>query len=308
MGSSVDASATETDGDTTETDIDVDADSDADDYPPLSDSCPFSEGEKVLAYHNLRIYPAKVRRIEFQMNEWKYFVHYLGWSKNWDEWVGMDRLLKFSEENVQKQKALGKKQGIDKNTKPVRASQIKPKNFARGKKWKNDSVAKEAIPVEKLVNIQIPPTLKKQLVDDCEFITHLGQLVRLPRAPTVDKILKKYLDYRIKRDGMISDSAGEILKGLRCYFDKALPVMLLYERERQQYQEAIANNVSPSTIYGAEHLLRLFVKLPELLFHANIEKETSKELQLELLDFLNGTTMKICKIKEISHSLQKNVI
>eukprot|EP00261_Vitis_vinifera_P031113 XP_019072356.1 PREDICTED: protein MRG1 isoform X3 [Vitis vinifera] len=253
MGSSVDASATETDGDTTETDIDVDADSDTDDYPPLSDSCPFSEGEKVLAYHNLRIYPAKVRRIEFQMNEWKYFVHYLGWSKNWDEWVGMDRLLKFSEENVQKQKALGKKQGIDKNTKPVRASQIKPKNFARGKKWKNDCVTK---------------------------------LIRLPRAPTVDKILKKYLDYRIKRDGMISDSAGEILKGLRCYFDKALPVMLLYERERQQYQEAIANNVSPSTIYGAEHLLRLFVKLPELLFHANIEKETSKELQMELLDFL----------------------
>ncbi|RVW40452.1 hypothetical protein CK203_092366 [Vitis vinifera] len=46
---------------------------------------------------------------------------------------------------------------------------------ARGKKWKNDCVTKEAIPVEKLVNIQIPPTLKKQLVDDCEFITHLGQ-------------------------------------------------------------------------------------------------------------------------------------
>ena len=61
----------------------------------------------------------------------------------------------------------------------------------------------------------------------------------------------------------ISDSAGEILKGLRCYFDKALPVMLLYERERQQYQEAIANNVSPSTIYGAEHLLRLF----GMIFH-----------------------------------------
>ena len=65
MGSSVDASATETDGDTTETDIDVDADSDTDDYPPLSDSCPFSEGEKVLAYHNLRIYPAKVLFLSF---------------------------------------------------------------------------------------------------------------------------------------------------------------------------------------------------------------------------------------------------
>ena len=56
----------------------------------------------------------------------------------------------------------------------------------------------------------------------------------------------------------ISDSIGEILNGLRCYFDKALPAMLLYKSERQQYQEAIAEHVSPSTLYGAEQLLRLF--------------------------------------------------
>ena len=55
-----------------------------------------------------------------------------------------------------------------------------------------------------------------------------------------------------------ADSIGEILKGIRCYFDKALPMMLLYKRERQQHSEAIVDNVSPSTIYGAEHLLRLF--------------------------------------------------
>lgn len=44
------------------------------------------------------------------------------------------------------------------------------------------------------------------------------------------------------------------------YFDKTLPVMLLYKRERQQYHDAITDNVSPSTVYGAEHLLRLFGK------------------------------------------------
>lgn len=31
--------------------------------------------------------------------------------------------------------------------------------------------------MENFVNIQIPPPLKKQLVDDCEFITHLGKVV-----------------------------------------------------------------------------------------------------------------------------------
>lgn len=56
----------------------------------------------------------------------------------------------------------------------------------------------------------------------------------------------------------MTDSITEILNGLRCYFDKALPLMLLYKKERQQYHEAVTNNVSPSTVYGAEHLLRLF--------------------------------------------------
>ena len=34
--------------------------------------------------------------------------------------------------------------------------------------------------------------------------------------------------------------------------------MLLYKKERQQYHEVVTDNISPSTIYGAEHLLRLF--------------------------------------------------
>lgn len=112
------------------------------------------------------------------------------------------------------------------------------------------------------------------------------QLVKLPRTPNVDDILKKYLEYRSKSDDLKAHSVEEILKGLCCYFDKALPVMLLYKNERQQYEKAIADNVSPSSVYGAEHLLRLFVKLPELLVDANIEEETSKELLQRLADFL----------------------
>ncbi|GKU94808.1 hypothetical protein SLEP1_g8245 [Rubroshorea leprosula] len=84
----------------------------------------------------------------------------------------------------------------------------------------------------------------------------------------------------------MADSIGEILKGVRCYFDKALPMMLLYKKERQQYHKAVLGDVSPSTVYGAEHLLRLFVKLPELLAYANVEEETLTNLQQKLLDFL----------------------
>ncbi|KAM7510425.1 hypothetical protein LguiB_009300 [Lonicera macranthoides] len=209
--------------------------------------------------------------------------------------------MKYTEENVLKQKALDKKQGVDKNAKPARSTQTKLKistdakvdkedsksNGAKGKKRKADSsVEKDNTSTEKLIKIQIPSTLKKQLVDDWEFITQQNKLVKLPRSPNVDEILKKYLEYRSKKDGMMSDADGEILNGLRCYFDKSLPIILLYKRERQQYHDAVADNVSPSIIYGAEHLLRLFVKLPELLSYVIIEEETLVRLQQKLLDFL----------------------
>ncbi|XP_077225214.1 MRG family protein isoform X2 [Tasmannia lanceolata] len=218
----------------------------------------------------------------------------------WDEWVSMDRLMKFTEESVRKQNSLAKNQSADKNPKSGRSAQVKPKssndtkgdkedvrNYGRGKKRKGDVgiEEKDIGSIEKLLKIQFPSTLKKQLVDDCGFVTQLGKLVKLPRSPNVDDILKKYLDYKVKKDGKIGET-GEILNGLRAYFDKALPVMLLYKKERQQYNEAVVNNVSPSTVYGAEHLLRLFVKLPELLAYVNMEEGALTRLQQKLLDFL----------------------
>ena len=50
---------------------------------------------------------------------------YLG--NSWDEWVGTDRLMKHTDENLQKQRALDKKQGVDKSSKSGRSAQTKPK-------------------------------------------------------------------------------------------------------------------------------------------------------------------------------------
>ncbi|KAJ9562364.1 hypothetical protein OSB04_007524 [Centaurea solstitialis] len=315
MGSSKDDSAT-ADGDK----------STANRRRPESNSNLYSDGEKVLAYHGPRIYEAKasmhrlcfissifmlcfsvstlkVQKAEIRKNEWKFFVHYLlhHLDNSWDEWVGVDRLMKYTDENIMKQQALDKKQGVDKNPKSGRSTQAKPKaatdvkvekedvksSGAKGKKRKSDSsTEKENASIEKPVKIQIPSALKKQLVDDWEFVNHQDKLVKLPRSPNVDDILAKYLEYRSKKDGMMTDAVGEILKGLRCYFDRALPVILLYNKERKQYHELVTDNISPSTIYGAEHLLRLFVKLPELLPYVNIEEDLATRLQQKFLDFL----------------------
>ncbi|XP_044470210.1 protein MRG1-like isoform X2 [Mangifera indica] len=275
-------------GSSSKEDTASDGDTSSRETPP-PDSSLFSEGERVLAYHGPRVYEAKVQKAEVRKKEWRFYVHYLGWNKNWDEWVGADRLLKYTEENLMKQQALQKKQGVDKSSKSGRPGHSKQKGstVAKGKKRKSDSsVEKDNLSLERLIKIQIPPTLKKQLVDDWEFVTQQDQLVKLPRSPNVDQILTKYIQYRTKKENLLVGTVIEIMRGIRLYFDKALPAMLLYKKEREQYHHVIVNNVSPSTIYGAEHLLRLFVKLPELLLYVDIEDETLTRMQQKLTDFL----------------------
>ncbi|CAA0840677.1 Protein MRG1 [Striga hermonthica] len=210
--------------------------------------------------------------------------------ESWDEWVSVDRLLKYTEENVLKQDQLNNEHATERSSKPGRQSQDNTKSSVglSGKERECDIDVKEesVAPWEKLMSIQIPSALKKQLVNDQECITHLGQLVKLPRSPSVCEILNKYSDYRVKKDGVIVETVVEIISGLRCYFDKALPAMLLYKEEREQYKQVIADNTPPSCIYGAEHFLRLFVKLPEMLSSVYIEMETFQDLQQILMDFL----------------------
>lgn len=54
-------------------------------------------GEKVICSHHGVMYEAKV--ININESEQKYFVHYQGWNKNWDEWVLADRLKQFTPAN-----------------------------------------------------------------------------------------------------------------------------------------------------------------------------------------------------------------
>jgi len=63
-------------------------------------------GEKILCFHGPLIYEAKIQNTELQNKVWKYFIHYHGWNKNWDEWVPEARMLKHSEKNCAIQKDL----------------------------------------------------------------------------------------------------------------------------------------------------------------------------------------------------------
>ena len=78
----------------------------------------------------------------------------------------------------------------------------------------------------------------------------------------------------------------EFTKGIKTYFDRALGSILLYKFEKRQFKQQLADAPSApaSSIYGLNHLLRLFVKLPTLLAHTNMGEEDIKDLQSHLAD------------------------
>ncbi|XP_074381000.1 protein MRG1-like isoform X4 [Apium graveolens] len=162
----------------------------------------YVEGEIVLAFHKGNWYEAKVQKVESRMDAWTYFVHYLGWKKRWDEWLNTEHLKKLNKVDVQKQLVQRGRSAMVKDLKP---------ESARGKIGNSESFIEEkrSITDENLLNIEIPSTLKKQLLDDCEYVTHLGKLVKLPRTPNVDDILKKYFALRVKKnDNMFFGQEG----------------------------------------------------------------------------------------------------
>ena len=71
----------------------------------------------------------------------------------------------------------------------------------------------------------------------------------------------------------------QITNGLKAYFDKTLRPMLLYPEENGQADALLGEGkVLPSAVYGGEHLLRLFVKLPDILPYTEMDEDSLETL------------------------------
>lgn len=87
---------------------------------------------------------------------------------------------------------------------------------------------------------------------------------------------------------IISEVAREVCEGLCDYFNVALGSFLLYPFERVQLKDVLkTSEAAPlSQIYGAIHLLRLFVKIPSLLSQTATTISTSAVLRDEFIKIL----------------------
>lgn len=106
------------------------------------------------------------------------------------------------------------------------------------------------------------------------------QIHELPRDVTVDKILNDFKESRPDK-GEVLD---EYIQGIQLYFNKTLHTQLLYRTEHDQYDQLFGEQPGkqPSSMYGAEHLLRLFVEMPRLVVETNMDTDTLLEVREKL--------------------------
>ncbi|SPJ78406.1 related to Chromo domain protein Alp13 [Fusarium torulosum] len=280
---------------------------------------PFSKDEKVLCFHMDMLYEAKIMDVqpgEKPSDGYKYKVHYKGWKNTWDDWVLVDRIRPFDDEhkelaaqlhaqvkhNIQRSTKLPKK-GLRSGAESARVSEERSgsatvqggRGGRRGKDWELEQ--EDSFHNKPMINLPVPDHIQAMLVDDWENITKNNQLVPLPHAKPVTKILEDYLAHEQphREEGSSSmDILEEVIAGFREYFEKALSRILLYRFERHQYMDlkklwentdANPEITNVCDVYGAEHLARLIVSLPELLAQTNMDQQSVSRLREEIGKF-----------------------
>uniref|UniRef100_A0A8D3ATN4 Mortality factor 4-like protein 1 n=1 Tax=Scophthalmus maximus TaxID=52904 RepID=A0A8D3ATN4_SCOMX len=253
--------------------------------------------ERVLCFHGPLLYEAKCVKINIKDKQIKYFIHYSGWNKNWDEWVPESRVLKYVDSNLQKQKELQRANHVfyvcaAPGPGEGPSSGGDPTHPPRKKRARVDpTVESEETFINQVeVKIKIPEELKPWLVDDWDLITRQKQLFHLPAKKNVDAVLEDYANYKKSRGNSDSKefAVNEVVAGIREYFNVMLGTQLLYKFERPQYADILANHpdTSISQIYGAPHLLRLFVRIGAMLAYTPLDEKSLALLLSYLQDFL----------------------
>jgi len=144
---------------------------------------------------------------------------------------------------------------------------------AKRRAWRIYKEKKEQmrmIDVPEHLRLRVPPRMKKELYDEYVSVVESGQILPLPRAPTVSDIVKNWNQKVVEEVESMSDETREavaiVVKNLLEYFNLGLRQFLLYRSEVPLYDKVIVEGKKePADVYGAEHLVRLLVKLPELV-------------------------------------------
>ncbi len=246
----------------------------------------FKVSDIVLAYHGTLLYEAEILGVNKHPTTnvvLSYVVHYQGFKKSWESIVPRASVFEHNDDNLRVAHRL--LQGAKMRQQAIRPiEQGTPQPRSSEDDSGTDSMPKpeangESASVQSLFHL--PSALKRQLVDDWEFVTKENRLVKLPRDIAVDEIIHKWITSYKDPENM---ARREVADGIHSYFNAALSTMLLYKFERPQYNEKFHGagdadeEINPSQVYGAEHLLRLLLKLPYMLETTGVDIEMMRRI------------------------------
>jgi len=277
-------------------------------------------GEACLCVHEGTWYQAKVTNINAGAAK-PFHIHYHGWNKRHDRWVDAAALrpLKSVGPNdntrngvVEAPHPVRQKRKHDTRVDDVSATATKgPEAVPQRVSPDGDGLAvatpglltesdfsgvadsrtSEVCASGRLRLPSLPRELKNIIVADWDQIVNEPRhWVPLPRTPTIASVLETFLATKREQRRDQLGKWEEFVEALRTYFDVALPKVLLYRQEREQYERHKpapgADGPLPSAVYGAEHLLRLLTRLPTLLIHSDLNSQEMPQVQTKLTDFL----------------------
>ncbi|KAL8718468.1 MAG: hypothetical protein Q9225_004399 [Loekoesia sp. 1 TL-2023] len=163
-----------------------------------------------------------------------------------------------------------------------------------------DAVQEETFHNRPMIKIPVPDYIKSLLVDDWEEVTKNLALVPLPAPKPANTIIDEYFEEEKEKrfpGSADMDLLEEVVAGMKEYFDLALGRMLLYRFERQQFLEVRKSwadgkgewkgKSCVGDTYGAEHLCRMIVSLPEIVAQTNMDGQSVNRLREEMTKFLH---------------------
>eukprot|EP00835_Amoeboradix_gromovi_P006777 NODE_883_length_3472_cov_0.125704.p2 type:complete len:253 gc:universal NODE_883_length_3472_cov_0.125704:1992-2750(+) len=220
-------------------------------------------GDKVFARQGPLLYDAVILEIDSSRS---CVIHYIGWNAKFDEEVKEEDLLEVNDENTAFKEKLEQYYSENRDDLPDVQCQLQFLN-------------------RRSINLELPLPLRARLADDFEAITRQKMLVPLPHSVNLHELMKRFAGDQIVSQLNNSEDLQEFCRGLIWYFNSCLPKILLYPRERLQYMDYISKD--PSAVYGADHLLRLLVKMPFILKESNMPSSRLTQLQQFLIDLMN---------------------
>lgn len=251
-------------------------------------------GDKILCESKGSRYEAKVLQVRpspDQPGKTEYKIHYLGWSKNWDEWAVEDLVYPLGSQNdtlMKEQKFVTSKakvstSGRKKSLAPTEIPGDIPNSSASSIPSRSKDVpitldTDDIVQPDKEVKINIPDELKNWLLDDDNCIKN-KKLTILPARSTISMILKDFLSSKrlaTKTPAEKEAILNELTLGIKDYFNVMLGSHLLYKFERLQYQNLLKDegkDVDLTNHYGVTHLIRLMTKIGKPLATTTLDPQ-----------------------------------